>query len=70
MGDIAQFHYRSAGIAYANRHSLKMVLHLVVAVVTNPGHVLRRLWNQRLAPSARKARREVSFAEDSLTDLP
>ncbi len=68
QGDLGQFHYRAAGISYANRRRAKMSFHLVVAVVADPGHVIKRLWNQRLAPAARRARLQTSFAEDSLRD--
>lgn len=70
QGDVAQYHYRSAGIAYANRHRFSMLFHIGVAVLADPAHVVQRLWSQRLGPAARKARRTGSFAEDSLRRDP
>jgi glycosyltransferase involved in cell wall biosynthesis len=66
--DVAQYHYRAAGIAYANRHRLSMGFHIAVAIVADPSHVIKRLWSQRLGPAARRARRSSSFAEDSLRE--
>ncbi|MCP4965267.1 MAG: glycosyltransferase family 2 protein [bacterium] len=64
--DVAQYHYRAAGIAFANRHRSSMVFHIGVAVVADPSHVLKRLWSQRLGPAARRARRGSLPGEDSL----
>lgn len=53
LDDRAQFHYREAGTAYGNGDKARFAVQLVIAFFANPLFVVRRLWNQRLSPSAR-----------------
>ncbi len=54
--DFSQYHYRQAGLAYGEGRELQTAVHLLIAGVTGPLHVLRRVWDQRLSPEARRAR--------------
>ncbi|MDJ0952872.1 MAG: glycosyltransferase [Acidimicrobiia bacterium] len=54
--DFSQYHYRQAGLAYGEGRKLQTAVHLLIAGVTGPLHVLRRVWDQRLSPEARRAR--------------
>ncbi len=54
--DFSQYHYRQAGLAYGEGRKLQTAVHLLISGVTGPWHVLRRVWDQRLSPEARRAR--------------
>lgn len=59
MDDASQYNYRQAGLAYAQGDKLHTGLRLVAAALTGPVHVARRVWDQRLSPRARHARRNT-----------
>jgi len=57
LEDRAQLYYREAGLAYGNGDKRGFASNLIRAFLANPFWVIRRLWNQRLSPSARARRR-------------
>ena len=54
--DFSQYWYRQGGVAFADGRKLRTGLYLVMAGIAGPFHALRRIWDQRLSPTARKAR--------------
>jgi glycosyltransferase involved in cell wall biosynthesis len=56
LEDRAQLYYREAGMAYGNGDKKGFGVNLTRAFLANPPWVLRRLWNQRLSPTARAKR--------------
>ncbi len=54
--DFSQYYYRQAGLCFAEGRRVLTALYLVVAAITGPTHVLKRVWDQRLSPAARSAR--------------
>jgi hypothetical protein len=57
LDDLAQFHYREAGMAYGRGDKARFIGNLAKAFLANPLFVGRRLWDQRLSPSARSNNR-------------
>jgi glycosyltransferase involved in cell wall biosynthesis len=55
LQDRGQFHYREAGMAYGQGRKWRFATNLAIATFANPVFVARRLWTQRLAPSARSS---------------
>ncbi len=55
--DKVQYRYREAGLAFAQGKRGRFAANLLLAGLMNPIWVGRRLWDQRLSPSARKRNR-------------
>ena len=52
--DLSRFYYRQAGQHLAEGHSFRACVSFSVSTVLDPGYALRRIWRQRLSPTARK----------------
>ena len=55
--DFSQYWYRQGGLAFADGRKVWTGVYLVMAAIAGPFHALRRIWDQRLSPAARRARR-------------
>ena len=55
--DRGRFHYRTAGLRAAEHRGPAAAANLLTALVMNPAFVVRRIWQRRLSPTAR---REIS----------
>lgn len=55
--DLGRFHYRRAGLRAAEHRGPAAAVNLLMALVMNPSFVVRRVWERRLSPAAR---REIS----------
>ncbi len=55
LQDNSQYHYRKAGLAFGGGNKAGMAWNLINAFLANPLWVVRRLWQQRLSPTARAA---------------
>lgn len=53
LDDLAQFHYREAGMAYGRGNKAAFAGHFIQAFLAHPLFVVKRVWDQRLSPSAR-----------------
>ncbi len=49
-----QFNYRKAGLFIANKQYLNGLFYLTLAILVNPNYSVRRIWQQRLSPEARR----------------
>ncbi|MCP3995497.1 MAG: glycosyltransferase [bacterium] len=54
--DFSQYYYRLAGMSFGEGRKAATAGYLVAAGLLGPVHVLRRVWNQRLSPTARRTR--------------
>lgn len=54
--DFSQYWYRQGGLAFADGRKVRTGLFLLMAGVAGPIHAVRRIWDQRLSPAARRAR--------------
>ena len=52
--DFAQYYYRKAGLGFAQGDTLHTALNLTIAGMARPIWAVRRLWDQRLSPEARR----------------
>jgi glycosyltransferase involved in cell wall biosynthesis len=59
LTDSGRFHYRMVGLHLASGEKGAAVMSLGRAFVTNPGFVVRRTWQRRMSPAARRTLREV-----------